>query len=181
MGATEDKAARRPARPGDTTVRRVGSSGLPFVALAAASLAIAGGAIWTQVVEAGSSKPLPWTDVTARMGPVLWPQSVTRSFWKRRQVVRYVARMFPERAPRVPAFDFTRYRLILVAAGPRSSTGYGVTILRVRERRGDIRVLARELTPTLGQHVTAKLTSPYRLIEIPATTKRVYVSWQGRP
>jgi hypothetical protein len=71
--------------------------------------------------------------------------------------------------------------LILVAAGPRSSTGYGVRIVHVKERRGDIRVLARETTPSLGQRVTPELTSPYRLIEIPSTAKRVYVSWQGRP
>ena len=144
-------------------------------------LAIAGGAIWTQLVEAGGAKSVAWTDVTARMGPVLWPKSVTRSFWKRRQVVRYLARTFPAGTPAVPNFDFRRYRLILVAAGPRSSTGYGVVVVHVRERRGDIRVLAREETPSLGQKVEPRLTSPYRLIEIKATTKRVYVSWQGRP
>ncbi|HZQ66372.1 MAG TPA: protease complex subunit PrcB family protein [Gaiellaceae bacterium] len=146
-------------------------------------LAIAGGAIWTQVVEPGGAKPLPWIDVTARMGmgPVPWPKSVTRSFWKRSQVVRYLARTFPGHPPRVAPFDFGRYRLVLVAAGPRSSTGYGVEIVHVKERRGDIRVLARELTPSLGRRVVARLTSPYRLIAIPATTKRVYFSWQGRP
>jgi hypothetical protein len=144
-------------------------------------LAIAGGVVWTQVVEIGGAKPLPWIDVTARMGPVLWPKSVTRSFWKRRQVVHYLARTFPADPPKAPSFDFTRYRVVLVAAGPRSSTGYGVRILHVKERRGDIRVLAKEITPSLGQPVVPKLTSPYRLIEIPATAKRVYVSWQGRP
>jgi hypothetical protein len=150
-------------------------------AVAAVALAIAGGAVWTQVVEAGSSKRVAWIDVTSQMGSVLWPKSVTRSFWKRRQVVRYLARTFPAGAPSVPPFDFARYRLVLVGAGPRSSTGYGVEIVRVRERRGDIRVLARERTPSLGQRVEPRLTSPYRLIEIPATSKRVYVSWAGRP
>jgi PrcB C-terminal len=149
--------------------------------LAAAVLAIAGGAVWTQVVETGGSKRVDWVDVTSRLGPVLWPKSVTRSFWKRRQVTRFLARTFPEGAPAVPPFDFAHRRLILVAAGPRSSTGYRVEILRVTERRGDIRVLAREQTPSLGQRGEIRLTSPYRLITIPATEKRVYVSWQGRP
>ncbi len=144
-------------------------------------LAISGGVVWTQVVEAGGSRPVAWVDVTSRLGPVLWPRSVTRSFWKREQLVRYLARTFPGRPPRVPRFDFAHRRLILVAAGPRSSTRYGVEIAGVRERRGDIRVSARETTPSLGQPVDAQLTSPYRLIEIPATGKRVYVSWQGRP
>jgi hypothetical protein len=136
--------------------------------------------IWTQAVEGGSEQ-LAWDDVTAKMGPVLWPKSVSRSFWRRRQVVRYLARTFPAGPPRVPSFDFARQRLILVAAGPRSSTGYGVQIVRVTERRSTIDVLAREVTPSLGSHTTAKLTSPYRLIAIPATSKRVYVQWQGRP
>ena len=72
-------------------------------------------------------------------------------------------------------------RLVLIAAGPRSSTGYRVEVLRTTERRGDIRILAREVTPTLTEGVTPRLTSPFRLITIPATDKRVYVQWQGRP
>jgi hypothetical protein len=115
------------------------------------------------------------------VGPVLWPKSVTRSFWKRRQVTRYLARTFPEGAPTVPAFDFGHRRLVLVAAGPRSSTGYGVRIVRITEKRSTIDVLAREVTPTLGSRVEPRVTSPYRLITIPATDKRVYVQWQGRP
>jgi hypothetical protein len=150
-------------------------------AIAATLILIAAGVVWTQVIEAGGSKRIAWQDVTAKAGPVLWPKSVTRSFWKRKQLVRYLARTFPQGAPAVPPFDFAHHRLILVAAGPRSSTGYGVEVLRVVERRGDIRVVARETTPSLGQRVEPRLTSPYRLITIPATDKRVYVSWRGRP
>jgi hypothetical protein len=151
------------------------------LALAVVVLAIAGGVVWTQVVQGRPEKQLAWNDVTARMGPVLWPKSVSRSFWRRRQVVRYVARTFPLGAPTVPAFDFARRRLILVAAGPRSSTGYGVEIVRITERRSTIDVLARETAPALDTSVVPKVTSPYRLITIPATAKRVYVQWQGRP
>jgi hypothetical protein len=149
--------------------------------LAAVVLAIAGGVVWTQVVERGPEKQLVWQDVTAKMGLVLWPKSVSRSFWRRRQVTRYLARTFPFGVPKVPRFDFGRSRLILVAAGPRSSTGYGVEIVRITERRSTIDVLARETTPSLSTRVVPRLTSPYRLITIPATSKRVYVQWQGRP
>ena len=131
-------------------------------------------------MSAGSTQ-LAWNDVTAQMPGVLWPKSVTRSFWKRRQVVRYLARTFPQGPPKVPPFDFARRRLILVAAGPRSSTGYRVEIVRITERRSTIDVLAREVTPALGDRTTARLTSPYRLIAIPATSKRVYVQGAGRP
>jgi hypothetical protein len=149
--------------------------------VAAVALAIAGGVVWTQVVAAGSSTRIAWRDATVRMGPVLWPKSVTRSFWKRTQLTRYLARTFPLGAPEVPRFDFTRRRVILVAAGPRSSTGYGVEIVRITGRRTTVDVLARETTPSLAHPVRAQLTSPYRLITIPATSKRVYVQWKGRP
>jgi hypothetical protein len=132
-------------------------------------------------VQPGSSNPIAWQDATGRMGSVLWPKSVTRSFWRERQLTRYLARTFPQGVPRAPQFDFTRSKVILVAAGPRSSTGYGVEIVRVTGRRSTVNVLARETTPSLGQRTTARLTSPYRLITIPATAKRVYVQWQGRP
>ena len=132
--------------------------------------------------EAGGTKRLAWQDVTAEVrGPALWPKSVTRSFWRQRQVDRYLARIFPRGAPSFPHVDFARRRLVLVAAGPRSSTGYRVEILGATEQRGSIRIVARELTPALGAHVVARLTSPFRLITIPATGKRVYVQWQGRP
>ena len=150
-------------------------------AAAVVAVLLGAGVIWTQVIARGSEKRLAWSDVTARMGPVLWPKSVSRSFWRRRQVVRYIARTFPQGQPTVPPFDFTRRRLILVAAGPRSSTGYGVRIVRITERRSTIDVLARETTPALATGVAPRVTSPYRLITIPATSKRVYVQWQGRP
>jgi len=145
-------------------------------------LAIAGGVLWTQVYETGGARRLAWRDVTAQVrGRPLWPKSVTRSFWRQRQVDRYLARIFPRRAPTFPRVDFSQRRLVLVAAGPRSSTGYRVRILRATEHRGSIRVVAREIAPALGSPVVARLTSPFRLITIPATDKRVYVQWQGRP
>jgi hypothetical protein len=150
-------------------------------ALTGVTLVLFAGVIWTQVIQGRSQKELAWQDVTPRMGPVLWPKSVSRSFWRRRQVVRYLARTFPQGPPHVPSFDFHRHRLILVAAGPRSSTGYDVNIVRITERRSTIDVLAREVTPSLRSRTVPRLTSPYRLITIPATSKRVYVQWQGRP
>jgi hypothetical protein len=138
--------------------------------------------MWTQVWETGGAKRLAWQDITAQVhGQAIWPKAVTRSFWRQRQVDRFLARIFPRDRPTFPRVDFARRKLVLVAAGPRSSTGYRVEIVRATEHRGDIRIVARELTPTLGQHVVAKLTSPFRLITIPKTSKRVYVQWQGRP
>ena len=149
--------------------------------MVAVLVAVGVGVLWTQAVQPSGSKQLAWTDVTGQMGTVLWPKSVTRSFTRKRQVIHYFRRTFPLGAPTIPSIDFLHRKLVLVAAGPRSSTGYGVKILSVTERRSDIRVVARETTPTLATPVTVQLTSPYRLITIPSTRKRVYVQWQGRP
>jgi hypothetical protein len=132
------------------------------------------------VIEDGS-RPVAWTDVTAQMPYALWPKAVSRSFWKEEQLVRFLDRTFPEGEPRAPRFDFDRRRLILVSAGPRSSTGYAVRIVRITERRSTVDVLAKETAPSLDHPGVASLTSPYRLITIPATSKRVYVQWRGRP
>jgi hypothetical protein len=138
--------------------------------------------LWTQVWETGGGKRLAWQNVTAQTrGQALWPKAVTRSFWRQRQVDHFLARIFPRLTPSFPRVDYARRRLVLIAAGPRSSTGYAVRILRATEERGAIHILAREITPTLGQEVTAKVTSPYELITIPSTSKRVYVQWRGRP
>ena len=110
-----------------------------------------------------------------------WPKPVTRTFWKPGQLARYLQASVPHGTPREIPIDYRRRRAILVAAGPRSSTGYAVRVLRVVERRSRIEVFVRERTPTLRDAVEPRVTFPYRLITIPATTKRVYVQWRGRP
>jgi hypothetical protein len=68
---------------------------------------------------------------------------------------------------------------VLISPGPRSSTGYGVEVLSVSEQRRSILVRARELTPSLGDPVQARVTYPYRLIELPRSRKPVGIDWQG--
>ena len=129
----------------------------------------------------GSARLLAWRDLTPELGRVEFPRKSLRVFHDRAALEEYLRAVMPGRGPQAPRLDFSRREALLIAAGPRSSTGYELEILRVTERRKDIRVLARETTPSLGQRVVPRLTSPYRLITIPVTAKRVYVSWQGRP
>lgn len=75
--------------------------------------------------------------------------------------------------------DFSRHELLLVAPGPRSSTGYSVRILSVTERGSTVTVKVRERTPTLADHVEARVTYPFRLLSLPAG-KDVRVAWAGR-
>jgi hypothetical protein len=87
----------------------------------------------------------------------------------------------PGRTPRLPPIDFARDEVVLATAGPRSSSGYALRVLEVREERTRVLVRVREQTPSLGRRTRPGVTYPYRLITIPRTAKRVVVHWEGRP
>jgi hypothetical protein len=82
---------------------------------------------------------------------------------------------------RVPSIDFTRREAYLVAAGPRSSTGYDLRIVRVQDVGDHIVVVVRERTPSLGDPVQARVTYPFRLITLPRSDEPVKLKWLGRP
>jgi hypothetical protein len=74
----------------------------------------------------------------------------------------------------VAAFSVVKqgdHERVLISPGPRSSTGYAVEIVSVVE--------LREVTPRLGQRVEARVTYPYKLIELPRTRKHVTIHWLG--
>jgi hypothetical protein len=99
-------------------------------------------------------------------------------FHSQRDLARYFEAAVPGRkAPRV---RFTGREALLVAAGPRSSTGYSVHIVSVTEQRSRILVRAQEQTPALGDAVRPAVSSPYRLITFPASGKPVFLDWEGR-
>ncbi len=81
---------------------------------------------------------------------------------------------------RLPAIDFGRQETFLVAAGPRSSTGYALRVVRVYEHGDHVQVVIRERAPTLDDPVRARVTYPFRLIALP-THKPVHLKWLGRP
>jgi len=82
-------------------------------------------------------------------------------------------------AAAAPPVDFSKRQLLLVASGPRSSTGYAVEVLSVTERDDKITVKVQEKTPTLSDRVEPVVTYPYRLLSLPAG-KTVSVDWAGR-
>jgi PrcB C-terminal len=86
----------------------------------------------------------------------------------------------PGRKITLPPIDFARQETFLVAAGPRSSTGYALRIVRVEESGDHINVVVREQTPSLGDPVRARVTYPYRLLLLD-TDKPVHLRWLGRP
>ena len=125
----------------------------------------------------GESRPVAWHDRTAQAGTLQITNRESRVFRKQEDLDRYLARA--EARGESPQVDFSRRQLLLVSPGPRSSTGYTVQVLSVRERGGDITVRVRERTPTLGDRVEARVTHPYRLLDLPAD-QEVTVDWVGR-
>jgi hypothetical protein len=80
----------------------------------------------------------------------------------------------------LPPVDYSTHETFLVAAGPRSSTGYALRVVRVYEHGDHVQVVVRERTPTLGDPVHARVTYPFRLISVPSQ-KPVHLKWLGRP
>jgi hypothetical protein len=87
----------------------------------------------------------------------------------------------PGRTIRLPNIDFKRSEVYLVAAGPRSSTGYELEVLRVQDLGDRIVVVVHERTPSLSDAVQARVTYPFRLIALPRSSKPVTLKWPGRP
>lgn len=123
-------------------------------------------------------EPIAWSDLSAQVGPLRIARAERRLFRERPELVAYLRRYAGGRAA-VPEVDFRRRQLLLVTAGPRSSTGYGVEVLDVRDEGGRLVVRVRERAPRLEERVEPGVTRPYRLISLPAG-EEVDVDWLGR-
>ena len=109
------------------------------------------------------------------MGPLTITRETKRVFRERKQLAEYLAGA----GGSMPAVDFERRQLLLVAPGPRSSTGYSLEVAGIRERGGTVTVTVRERTPGRDERVEPHVTFPYRLLSLPAG-RDVYVDWRGR-
>jgi PrcB C-terminal len=112
---------------------------------------------------------------------VEFPRLVREAFRTRAAFAEFLAREMPGRAPAFPEIDFSRREAILIATGPRSSTGYALRIVKVRETSDRIAVTVHERTPSLGESVVARVTYPFRLITVPQSSKKLLLHIQGRP
>jgi hypothetical protein len=121
--------------------------------------------------------PVAWRDLSAQVGPLRIDASQHPLFREHSELARYLKRADAHRT--APNIDFSRRQLLLVSPGPRSSTGYSVEVVSVREQSSKITVRVQERAPQLGEHVEARVTYPYRLLSLPAGDK-VYVDWLGR-
>ena len=130
-----------------------------------------------RLLAEGESRPVAWRDLSAQVGPLRITDRENRVFRNEEELASYLARAKARGA--APQVDFSQRQLLLVSPGPRSSTGYEVEVLSVREQDGEITVRVREQTPKLEDRVEARVTHPYRLLSLPAG-KEVTVDWLGR-
>jgi hypothetical protein len=129
----------------------------------------------------GNSHERPWRDLTPALGQVEFTRKVTAVYHSRAPFERLLEATMPGRAPKTPVVDWPREEVVVIALGPRSSSGYSLKIERVVERRRGIDVYVREQTPSLGDPVDPHPTYPYRAFALRRSTKPVYVKLQGRP
>jgi hypothetical protein len=144
------------------------------------ALLIAGRLVYTQVWGRGDAHAIAWTDLTHRMGTIEFTRRVQGVYHSRAAFERLLEATMPGRVPRLPRHDWAHDQVVVIALGPRSSTGYSLRILSVVERRRGIYVSAREQTPALGESVTARVTYVYRLLSMHGRAKPVYVKLEGR-
>jgi hypothetical protein len=140
--------------------------------------AAAGWLAWQELWARGGDRPLAWRDLTSRTLAEP-PRSQLRVFGSRTELE--AALREDGRSATLPPIDFTRREAILVAAGPRSSSAYGLEVLAVTEERRRVVVSILERTPSLANPGAARLTFPFRLITIARRGKEVILEWRGRP
>ena len=150
-------------------------------ALTAIAALVCAWLVYASAFGHGGSRPLAWQDLTRQLGPAEFPRPAGRVFGSATELRRYLIAVLPGRTPKLPRIDFGRREAVLLATGPRSSTGYAVEVESVREERSRVVMHVRERTPSLGDPVAARVTYPYRLITLPRRDKPVELIWEGRP
>jgi len=123
---------------------------------------------------------LAYEDLTAKVGGLEFTRITVDTAQSAKELRETLARNNPGVAIRLPPVDFGTHETFLVAAGPRSSTGYALRVVRVYEHGDHVQVVVRERTPALGNPVSARVTYPFRLIAL-ASHKPVHLKWLGRP
>jgi PrcB C-terminal len=127
------------------------------------------------------ARPVPYKDLTSTVRPLEFTRITRDVFRTRAALLDVLGRNNPGHTIRLPPIDFARREVYLVAAGPRSSTGYDLRVVEVKDEGNRVIVVVHEQTPSLGDPVSARVTYPFRLISLPRSDKPVKLKWPGRP
>jgi hypothetical protein len=129
----------------------------------------------------GAGTQVPYRDVTSELHGYQPPRVAREVFKSRTELVKYLRKVTFGRRMRVPAIDWAHREAILVATGPRSSTGYSLHVVKLLADGGQLVLTVRERTPSLGEAVSARVTYPFVLITVARTSKSLVLHFQGRP
>jgi PrcB C-terminal len=122
-----------------------------------------------------------YRNISARLHGYEPPRLAREVFKSRAEFSKYLRHTVPGGNVLVPPVAWARREAILVASGPRSSTGYSLRVVSLYARGGRLALTVKEHTPSLGQPVTAKVTYPFVLITVPRTKKSLLLHFEGRP
>jgi PrcB C-terminal len=129
----------------------------------------------------GAGSAVPYRDISSELRGYEPPRLAREVFTSRSELVDYLRHTVPSGRLRVPRVDWSRSEAILVASGPRSSTGYTLHVVSLLARGGRLALTVKEDTPSLGEPVTARVTYPFVLITTARTGKTLLLHFQGRP
>lgn len=156
----------------------MGSNGLRvLVAVALAAFAVAWLGYAPLWVRSGG-EPLAWRDRSARLSRAQLSRP-TYEVFRDREAFAHFLEEHVEAAVSVPPIDFGRELAVLLALGPRSSTGYRIDVENVTDERGRVVIVAREHSPHLGQSVTPRVEYPLKLLVLRDAGKPVALKWVG--
>jgi hypothetical protein len=108
-------------------------------------------------------EPLAWRDGTAQLARVQLARPTFDVFRDRKSFAEFLHDRVDAAVP-VPRVDFDRNLAVLLALGPRSSTGYRIDVEGVTEQRRRVVIAAHERSPRLGDRVAARVDYPLRLV-----------------
>jgi PrcB C-terminal len=129
----------------------------------------------------GRGTAVPYRDISSQLRGYQPPRLAREVFTSRTELADYLRRVTFGGSVRLPAIDWARREAILVASGPRSSTGYSLYVVSLLASGGRLVLTVRERTPSLGETVAARVTYPFVLITVPRTSKSLVLHFRGRP
>jgi PrcB C-terminal len=81
-------------------------------------------------------------------------------------------------APELPAVDFERDMVVLVALGERPTAGYAVEVVSIQRDGAFLRVVARETKPSADMAQATVLTHPVHAVRVPRSDGPVEVAFE---
>jgi hypothetical protein len=150
----------------------VGNHGPRLLVIAAlAGLALAWVAYSEVYAPSGGRRVEYWT---AAIGRLELPRARTEIFRTRAEYQEFVRNL--DVAVTAPRIDFERDDAVLLAAGPRSSAGSAIEIVRVEEQRGRVLVIARE---RYRRGARAVVSYPSVVVVFRDTGKPIAIEWSS--